>query len=126
MLFRSCELVGPLTTIPDALAVEFGDLDVEELLGLMNGRLLVRGLEALCVGLALEETAHLPISAGVAFEDSQFGRIVGNGRDCGQDGKSAMPCWKELAVICRYFPLVCVHKYSLISYQCPGQPSGHV
>ena len=80
-LNKISEFVGPFATILDALAVEFGDLDVEELLGLMDCGLLVRGLKTLGVGLALEEAAHLPISAGIGLEDTQFGRVVGNGCD---------------------------------------------
>jgi hypothetical protein len=38
------------------------------MLGLIDSGLLVRGLQALGVGPALEETADLPIPAGVAFE----------------------------------------------------------
>jgi len=33
------------------------------------------------VDLALEETAHLPIPAGIGLEDAELGRVVGNGRD---------------------------------------------
>jgi hypothetical protein len=38
--------------------------DVKEVLGLIDSGLLVRGLEALGAGLALEETARLPIPVG--------------------------------------------------------------
>jgi len=63
------------------LAKQLSGLDVEEGLGLTDCGLLVRGLEALGVGLAFEETAHLPIPAGIGLENAQFGRVVGNGRD---------------------------------------------
>lgn len=61
----------PITFVDDGnaaivtLAIQLSGLDVEEVLGLTDCGLLVRGLEALGVGLALEETANLPISAGI-------------------------------------------------------------
>ena len=52
---------------------------MKELLGLTDSRLLVGGLEALCVGPAFEETPHLPIPAGVGQKNTQLCGIVGNG-----------------------------------------------
>ena len=52
---------------------------MKELLGLTDSRLLVGGLEALCVGPAFDETPHLPILAGVGQKYSQLCGIVGNG-----------------------------------------------
>ena len=72
-------------------AIQLCALDVEEVLGLTDGRLLVRGLEALGIGPAPQEASHLPIPAGIRLEDSQLGWVVGYGRDCGQDGQSAVP-----------------------------------
>ncbi len=54
---------------------------MEEVRDLTDRGLLVRGPQALGVGLALEETTHLPIPAGVGLEDAELGRTVGNGRD---------------------------------------------
>ncbi|MBM3408228.1 MAG: hypothetical protein FJY25_13010 [Betaproteobacteria bacterium] len=45
-------------------------LDVEELLGRADRGLLVRSLEALGIGPALDEAADLPIPAGVGLEDA--------------------------------------------------------
>ena len=59
------------------LAVQLGGLDVKEMLGLADGRLLVCGLETLRIGLATQVTTHLPIPAGIVLEDSQLGGVVG-------------------------------------------------
>ena len=64
---------------------------MKELLGLTDSRLLVGGLEALCVGPAFEETPHLPIPAGIGQKNTQLCGIVGNGRDRRQDGQCAVP-----------------------------------
>ena len=66
-------------------------LDMKEVLGLTDGSLLVCGLEALGIGLATQKASDLPIPAGIRLEDSQLGWVVGYGRDCGQDGQSAVP-----------------------------------
>ena len=71
-------------------AVEICDLDVEELFGRADRGLLVGGLQALGVGPAFDEVAHLPIPAGIGLEDAQFGRVVGDGRDRRQYGKCAV------------------------------------
>lgn len=54
---------------------------MEELLGLTDRSLFVRCLEALGVGLALEEATYLPVPAGIGLEDAELGRVIGNGRD---------------------------------------------
>ena len=86
---------------------------MKEVLGLADGRLLVGGLEALGIGPAPQKASHLPIPAGIRPEDSQLGRVVGNGRDCGQDGQSAVPCWEEEGVVCGlcFFPKSHSHKH---------------
>ena len=73
-------------TLGDVFAVQLSGLDVEEMLGLTDGTLLVGGFETLRVGLALEVAAHLPIPASFCPEDAQFGGVVGYGRDGGRDG----------------------------------------
>lgn len=114
-----------MLTVP-ALAIQLSGLDVEEVLGLTDCGLLVRSLEALGVGLALEETAHLPIPAGVGLEDAQFGRVVGNGRDGRRDGQSAVLCWLVVGVVCCRLPIAQVHTHSVISDLYPEQPDGLV
>lgn len=61
----------------DVLAIQLCGLDVEEMLGLADGRLLVCGLEALRIGLATKIAAHLPIPTGIGLEDPQLGGVVG-------------------------------------------------
>ena len=73
------------------LAIQLCAFDVEEMLGLADGRLLARGLEALGIGPAPQKASDLPIPAGMGLKDSQLGGVVGYGRDCGQDGQSAVP-----------------------------------
>ena len=59
------------------LAIQLGGLDVEEMLGLADGRLLVCGLETLRVSLATQIATHLPIPTGIGLEDPQLGGVVG-------------------------------------------------
>jgi len=85
------ELVGLFTAIANVFAVKIRNLDVEEVLGLADRGLLVRSLEALGIGPALDEAADLPIPAGVGLEDAQFRGVVGDGRDRRQYGQCAVP-----------------------------------
>ncbi len=59
------------------LPIQLCGLDVEEVLGLADGRLLVCGLETLRISLTTQITAHLPISTGIGLEDPQLGWVVG-------------------------------------------------
>ena len=59
------------------LAIQLCGLDVKEMLGLADGRLLVCGLKALRIGLTPQVTAHLPIPTGIGLEDPQLGGVVG-------------------------------------------------
>ncbi len=61
------------------------------------------------MGAPFEETAHLPVPAGVGLEDAQLCRVVGDGRDRRRDGQSAVPCWLVVGVVCCCAPHAKVH-----------------
>jgi hypothetical protein len=83
--------------------------NANSLLGLTDGRLLVCGLQALRVGLALEITTHLPVPAGVGQEYAKLAGVVGNGGDGRQYGQCAVT-WREVVgVICCLLPCQILH-----------------
>ena len=67
-----CKLGALVTACLNLVDIQLSSLDVEELLGLADGRLLVGCLEALCVGPAFKKTTHLPIPAGIGLENAQL------------------------------------------------------
>ena len=69
-----------------------------------DGCLLVGGLEALRVGPAFEETPNLPAPACVGQKGAQLARVVGNGRDRGQDGQCAVARREVVGVVCCWLP----------------------
>ncbi|WP_146186065.1 hypothetical protein [Limnohabitans sp. MMS-10A-192] len=54
------------------IRIQLCRFDMEELFGLTDGRCLVRGLQALCVGPSLKKTSHLPIPTGHGQEDAKL------------------------------------------------------
>ena len=80
--------------------IQLRRLDVEEMLGLTDGTLLVGCLEALRVGLAFEKAAHLPIPAGIGKEDSQFAGVIGYGGNRGHYRCRAVAASVKFAVVC--------------------------
>ena len=79
-----------------------------------DGGLLISSLEALGIGFAAKIATHLPIPTGVGLKDSQFGRVVGYGRNRLRYGKTAVPLWEKAVVICSLLFIPKLHSYEHI------------
>ena len=90
-------------TLRYVLAVQLGGLDMEELLGLDDGALLVGGFEALRVGLAFKAETHLQIPTGISAKDAQLGGVVSCGDDGSGNGQGTVP-WQEVVSLVCYPP----------------------
>ena len=70
----SCHNIGKfhglVLSLDYLFAIQLGCFDMEELFGGTDGRLLVGSFEALCISLAFEKTARLPIPTGIGEKDA--------------------------------------------------------